>query len=440
MNKIPNIKSFSEHGNSINEHVLVKQHEQYIAEAKGPSATEYESIITVGYNQGKPPYTLTKAKDKAAFANVSQFFPTHNTDALLLGKAMKTVTSGVMYQHGASKDGTSPLWKKMTGKGKDTPKTDMYTSKHNISLKKKGGSQLMSGAGRESIATLNAALEMSGEVGPSAILPVINSIEKDFQTLLLDGYLTDFKNKEKGFVNMSAKDYQDKSDEIMKVDAMHKSLTVKIESALQSEPGIRENICYIATTGYKKFPQGSRGIANKLIEFEPKSGTITHNFDTGTPTAMSSSMKNMASSTSFFCSFKTGGKGNPFSSLRTKTTKFESNEPNQTLNELIIETLMKDLKLDPQQLLSEGYEFLTEAGWISNLFNRGVATIKKAGKSIKNWLSNIASKILQGAKKAFKKIVKLGEKAFDALFEFLGVVIRNARIRISGVAGGFANK
>jgi hypothetical protein len=298
----------------------------------------------------------------------------------------------------------------------------------------------MSGAGRESIATLNAALEMSGEVGPSAILPVINSIEKDFQTLLLDGYLTDFKNKEKGFVNMSAKDYQDKSDEIMKIDAMHKSLTVKIESALQSEPGIRENICYIATTGYKKFPQGSRGIANKLIEFEPKSGTITHNFDTGTPNAMSSSMKNMASSTSFFCSFKTGGKNNPYSSLRTKTTKFESNEPNQTLNELIIETLMKDLKLDPQQLLSEGYEFLTEAGWISNLFNRGVATIKKAGKSIKNWLSNIASKILQGAKKAFKKIVKLGEKAFDALFEFLGVVIRNARIRISGVAGGFANK
>ena len=239
---------------------------------------------------------------------------------------------------------------------------------------------------------------------------------------------------------MSAKDYQDKSDEIMKIDAMHKSLTVKIESALQSEPKIRENICYIATTGYKKFPQGSRGIANKLIEFEPKSGTITHNFDTGTPTAMSSSIKSMAGATSFYCSFKTSRGGNPYSTLRTRTTKFESNESNQTLNELIIETLMKDLKLDPQQLLSEGYELLTEAGWISNLFNRGVTTMKNAGKSIKNWLSNVVSKIIQGAKKVFNKIVKLGERAFDALFQFLGVVIRNARIRISGVAGGFANK
>ena len=418
-----------------------RQHEQYIPEAKGPTGAEYESIITVGYNQGLPPYNLANAKDKAAFNNISHFFPDYNNQAKSLGKTFRAgVTSGVMHQHGATRDGTSALWKQMTGKRVDTPKTDMYTRSHNISLKKKGGSQLMSGKSKETIATLMAALEMSAEMGPSPVLKVVNNIEKKFTTLALDGYITDFKNKEKGFANMSPSEWEKKSDDIHKIDKMHKALSGEIEGALQSEPSIRQNICYIATTGYKKFPAGSRGIADKLIEFDPKTGAVTHNIDTGGPTDMSSSMINMSAATTFFVAFKTGGKNNPFSVTRTKTKKFESLEPNQTLNELIIETLMKDLKVDSQTLLNEGYGFLTEAGWISNLFGRGVDIVKKAGRSVKNWLSGIVSKIIQGAKRAFQKIVNLGKRAFVALVEFLGVTISRANIRFSGAAKGFAYK
>ena len=59
---------------------------------------------------------------------------------------------------------------------------------------------------------------------------------------------------------------------------------------------------------------------------------------------------------------------------------------------------------------------------------------------MKNWFSNILSKIVAGAKKVFRTIVSLGKRAFVALFKFLGVEMTNANVRISGVAGGFAAK
>jgi len=410
------------------------QYQEYLAEA-GPSGAEYESIITVGYNQGNPPYSSKKAKDPGAYQTVTKFFPKHNQEAQQLGKTFRGVTRGIMHQHGASKDSTSSLWKKYSGKGKDTPKTDMYTSKHNISLKKKGGSQLMSAAKKESIATIIGALEMAGENRP-AIQKITNDIDNNFTRFLIDGSKTSFKNKEGEFAKMKPREYKAKSDELLDIDKMHKKLSNKINDALQKDNTIKENICYIATTGYKKFPEGSRGIANKLIEFDPKTGAITHNIDPGSPNNISSSMKSMAAATSFYCAFKTSKK-NPYSTLRTKTAKFEST---QTLNGLIIETLMKDLKVNTRTLLNEGYALLTEADIIEGLISRGIAALKKIGRSVKNWFSNILSKIVAGAKKVFRTIVSLGKRAFVALFNFLGVILTRGKVRVSGVAGGFAAK
>ena len=101
---------------------------------------------------------------------------------------------------------------------------------------------------------------------------------------------------------------------------------------------------------------------------------------------------------------------------------------------------MKDLKLDGRTLLNEGYALLTEAGIISSLISRGIAAIKKVGRSVKNWFSNIISKIVEGTKRVFQTIVNLGKRAIEALFEFLGVEMINASVRISGVAGAFAAK
>ena len=194
---------------------------------------------------------------------------------------------------------------------------------------------------------------------------------------------------------------------------------------------------YIATTGYSKFPEGSRGIANKLIEFDPKTGTLTHDIDTGGPNNISKSIKNMSKATKFYCAFKTSKK-NPYSTLRTATGKFEYHQPlpNRTLNELMIDTLLDDLDLYG---LDESYKYMTEDLVIENLFKKAIDKVKTIGGSIKDYLSGFFNKIVEGFKKAIAGIIKLGKKAFEALLNFLGLEITDAKIRISGVGGIFAS-
>ena len=101
-----------------------------------------------------------------------------------------------MTQHGSSaaKGTLSDLWsnkdKKRTGAGatNTTPKTDMYTDSYNISLKKKGGSQLASGTKEETIATFYAALEYMGENPKTKALvdTILKSIEGGFNQVSLD--------------------------------------------------------------------------------------------------------------------------------------------------------------------------------------------------------------------------------------------------------------
>ena len=325
------------------------------------------------------------------------------------------------------------MWNKITGKSVDTPKTDVLT-KDRISLKKKGGSQLMSASRKEAMATLMGALEMVGE--NKKMSSIVKDIDNNF-TKFLGKSITSFKDKEGEFADMSATEYKKRSDELLGIHEMHNDLSKSINETLQKDNILKQSIVYIATTGYKKFPDGSKGIANKLIEFDPKKGTITHNIDTGSPKSISSGIKSMASATTFYCAFKTS-KRNPYSTLRTRTGKFEEHNP--TLNGLIIETLMKDLNVDTQSLLNEGYAFFTEEKIIEGLFDKAISSLKKIGRSVKNWFSNIISKIVEGAKKVFNKIVNLGEKAFEVLSNFLGIEMTSANVKVSGIAGGFADK
>ena len=249
------------------------QYQEYLAEASGPSGAEYESIITVGYNQGLPPYSLKNATDPGAYKKVYKWLnkKQYKDEATALGKTFRGITRGVMHQHGASKDGTSKLWKTYAQKSLDTPKTDMYTKTHNISLKKKGGSQLMSAAPKESIATIMGALEMSG-MNSGVIKGIVDDIEDNFTKLTMKGSIEALfdaeKDKKGSFTNMSATEREKLMVKKLEIDKMHKKLGGKINGILQKSryKAIKENVCYIATTGYKKFPEGSRGIANKLID------------------------------------------------------------------------------------------------------------------------------------------------------------------------------
>ena len=85
---------------------------------------------------------------------------------------------------GKSKANLSDFW--IYNGGKDgTRKTDMYSDNYNISLKKKGGSQLASGMTGETIATFNAALSYMGTDRKSQkkINEIMTMVEDNFTKL-----------------------------------------------------------------------------------------------------------------------------------------------------------------------------------------------------------------------------------------------------------------
>ena len=155
MNKIPNIKSFSEHGNSINEHI-----EQVILmEADTKASKELEDVL-VATAQGVTatgPKQYTLIKNKAISAGGAS--RTSKTPAIDLGKkilknAGLSIGTGVNAM-AKSSYGITSEWKTSGGRNK-TAKTDIIINGKNISLKQ-GESQIMSGAPGEARATFDAA-------------------------------------------------------------------------------------------------------------------------------------------------------------------------------------------------------------------------------------------------------------------------------------------
>ena len=103
---------------------------------------------------------IDKANADEDANKISEKFPdTHSIGDTIADNLIKLGLKGAMTQFGGgkSKANLSDFW--IDNGGKDgTPKTDMYSDNYNISLKKKGGSQLASGMTGETIATFNAAL------------------------------------------------------------------------------------------------------------------------------------------------------------------------------------------------------------------------------------------------------------------------------------------
>lgn len=99
-------------------------------------------------------------------------------------------------QTGADKYSPASVWPSSDG----TPKTDIYGgSNWRISVKKKGGSQLVSGKGGDAKGVFKAALSFydkyDSKDGQSHIKSVIENIEKDFKTHNSDNSVGDIRKK-----------------------------------------------------------------------------------------------------------------------------------------------------------------------------------------------------------------------------------------------------
>ena len=127
-----------------------------------PKGADWEDIITHHYNNliGKPghdPKATEAVKEKwDDFDDIGKKIA-ENFKGRGLTEPM------IQYGAGKSKSNLSPFWQNpaegVKGGTDGTPKTDMYTSNYQISLKKAGGSQLASGGQGETLATFYAALQ-----------------------------------------------------------------------------------------------------------------------------------------------------------------------------------------------------------------------------------------------------------------------------------------
>lgn len=282
----------------------------YLSEGKKPSGAEFESIICAAYNM------KAKGIDKEAAVKLAgtewkadKFDPWLDVGHEIVKNAFGDKPSGKMEHYGAGTAELSDNWEaffiKATGKkagaSTKTPKTDMYIGNQHISLKKYGGSQLMSGGKAETLATFMMAYDkvparVKNKKLDAAWNKLVRDIEKDFVSFSLPkgGQITDYKKAIKAGVKDKMTDWV--KDKLEKQTVM----TDAIRDILMT-PEVNLEVVREAMTGNQKF-KDKLPIANYIMKFDEAGKADYVKID-------DAYTKTVASQTRFNISFKTSGTG-----------------------------------------------------------------------------------------------------------------------------------
>jgi len=363
---------------SLTEHIELVE-----AKGKKPKGAEFENIICAAYNMK----SLRQDKQKAIKSAETNWKPLYD-DWLEVGdKIVKSAfgrPSGTMKHFGSGNAPLNPKWDsyfiqttgKPAGGSTKTPKTDMYIGKQNISLKKYGGSQLMSGGKAETLATLAAAYDnLSDSVKNKALNESWNSltddIEKDFISFKLPagGQITDFKRAIKDGVDDDLTNWV--KERLQKQTAMTEALQDLLNTKEINREVVRE-----AMTGNQKF-KDQLPKATHILKFDEqgKSDYVQIN---------DKYVDYVASQTSFNISFKTSGTGG---SAWTAT----------------------------KGIFKEAFEYAYEQELLhEGLFDKVVAGVKSGVQFLKNILKKMLSYI-------WNKVKTLLVSGIDKVQEILGI-------------------
>jgi len=420
-----------------------------IMEAKGPSATQYESILTVGYNwwnratprekKSLTGFVVEKSVDKEAYKIAKDFLAKRSgkQEASNLGQQMAAAKiTGEMTQVGGKYKALDTdfinYYKNAGGNKKtDASKSDVVTDSKRISLKKKGGSAIMSAVGSESIATIHCAMKHLNQTTQADGQALVDIIKKDFHNLFKDnkyhvsGYLSDLMKDppEKAFAGISKEAINSLRKHAEKMSKKNEEMTVQMNEIINDKKniGLKNRICWIAVTGNMKFPKDSDAIADTLVEFNPSNTTVSQKIDV---TDVQKCAK-IAKKTKWDIRYKSSsGTTGPQPALWVTGESTEM----PTYNKVLIETLMDDLELDGEALLNEGlildedHNFLTEEALIKGLWDKVVDKFKKIGGSVTEWLAKMTKKVLDKADRIFEWIAKQGGRIWDWLLKFFGLV------------------
>ena len=367
-----------------------------------PTGAEWEALIAVGVNravQGK-----SWRMDSDEWNSIEKFWVEYGEYADKLGKEFKKrYKLKGLKQLGASTAATHKDWP-----GRDrTPKTDIISTdgKVHISLKKAGGSQLMSGQNLETLGTFNAALSTYSGENPNGIKKLMDDIEKKMGKMATNDSITSLKKLRNSGDKLSAAD-QAKISEFESLDKVAKDLTKQMEKVFSGIP-FKSHFCWEAATGAYKFEPSPEAVATHVVTFHP-SGAIEADLVLDKPEGAG---KYLAQKNDFYVSFKGGGKP----ALVTRTT---------TKNE----SFANIVRSECAEFLTEEMEQLDEFA----LFDRLKKRARGVSDAIKDKAGEILDRVMARVSKAFIELKKLGNRMMQGLLDFFNLKVDKIDVKGGG--------
>ena len=377
-----------------------------------PSGEDWESLIIVAFNDTYNGYEWERAE---------KFWADYGDDARKIAESFKKeIKSKSLSQLGASTAALNSDW----GGSNKTPKTDILgDTNEKISLKKAGGSQLMSGGPEEALATFDAAMKMVGQNKPKILDSFLNILEDKMGRMSQKGTITALEKLRDSGETLT-KDQETAIAEMNQLQLNAQEINKDMSSVFK-DIYFKSCFCFEAATGTNKFAD-KNAVANELIEFNPGNGKITAHLSM----KKIEDAKPLAQSNSFYVSFKTGGGGSkPYLALRTKkmSKKQLLGEEVESFRDIVVEEFSKsDYGMS---VLNEANEQQLNEFQIFNKLSKG---LKNVTSKIKSKVKKILDAILKRIKYAFDTIKKLGQSMFDGIMHFLGMDVSSVKISSGG--------
>lgn len=363
------------------------------------SGADWEVIICVAYNMASKNVSQEEAKKLAEISEWKDTFDGAMDAGHQMVKNAFRSPKGIMKHYGSGYADLTPEWEQYfinaTGKPAPaptkTPKTDMYIGGQHISLKKAGGSQFMSGAVAEALATLEFAYQqipdkIKTSEFDTAFKQLTSDIEQKFTKLPAEKgkNVTDYKREIRA--GMQSKVH----DEVSKILQEHTSMQTAVRNIFTSIES-RKAIVYEAMTGANKFKDGLAKATHVMV-FDPDTGKASYKvIDDKLVTEIAKQLQ-------FQINFKTGGGGSkPYSNLRI------------TLSEAFDETLDEFLEegVDPfsQDVINEGILGRIKDKLVSFYKKFVVAVFRKLRKVFVKSYEKVVG--LTGKKVSIRKVPKV---------------------------------
>ena len=382
---------------------------------KGPNATQWESLIAVGVNKLKGKSGWDKGEE---WKIADKYWNEYGSTAEDIAQDfIKQLGVDSLKGTGKSSAALNPKWR---GTNK-TPKTDILSSKHNISLKKVGNSQLMSASKEEVISTVEAAQETFGETNPAAIKKLVKIMEDKLIKLSeMDSVTSIDKLKKKE--TLSDKEVEQIAElESARIGA--KDVETEFNKVFSSKEFLG-HFCFEAATGDFKFKDAWPS-ATVVCTFDPNKRNLQNVLVLDTPQKAG---KKLANGNEFYVSFKSTAGTPPYLSFRSKEKSKKAMQ--QTVSEAGIPSLKTILmeEISNYGMLTEEFQQLDEFAILNNLSKK----LKDVASSVRNTVQKVWKAIIERLKKALAMIAKLGKKALSSLRRFFGLEIQQVRLIKTG--------